>query len=49
MGGAVVTYSVVDADGVVKAAGLLPVHSGYAKVDEVKELVCRTTQPPPRA
>jgi hypothetical protein len=46
MGGAVVTYSALDAEGVIKAAGLLPVHSGYAKVDEVVELVRGTPLPP---
>jgi hypothetical protein len=39
MGGAVVTYTLLDSGGVIKAAGLVPVHSGYAKVDKVEQLV----------
>lgn len=38
MGGAVVTYTLVAKDGIVKTTGLVPVHSGYAAVDQVQSL-----------
>lgn len=39
MGGAVVTYQLVDQDGVVQASGLVPVHGGYKSAHAVEELM----------
>jgi hypothetical protein len=39
MGGAVVTYTLVDKDGEIKASGLLPIHGGYASVAKVAALI----------
>jgi hypothetical protein len=39
MGGAIVTYSLVDKAGTLAASGLIPVHGGYARIDEVPELM----------
>jgi hypothetical protein len=39
MGGAVVTYYLVDKKGKVKKAGLVPVHGGYAPVQEVVHMI----------
>jgi hypothetical protein len=39
MGGAVVTYCLINANGEVAAAGLVPVHSGYAAVHDVQAIV----------
>jgi hypothetical protein len=38
MGGAVVTYQLVDQSGAVQASGLVPVHGGYQSVNEVEKL-----------
>lgn len=35
MGGAVVTYSLFDRDGLLNGAGLVPCHGGYAAVNEI--------------
>jgi hypothetical protein len=42
MGGAVVTYFLLDRDGQLLASGLVPVHSGYEAVDNVPGLVNRS-------
>jgi hypothetical protein len=39
MGGAVVTYQLLDKDGALRASGLIPIHSGYRSIPEVEELV----------
>jgi hypothetical protein len=39
MGGVVVTYYLVDKNGDVHGSGLIPVHSGYAAVSKVPDLV----------
>jgi hypothetical protein len=41
MGGAVVTYQLVDKDGVLKGAGTVPVHAGYSNVKKVELLFKR--------
>jgi hypothetical protein len=41
MGGAVVTYCLVDKKGEVMKAGLVPVHGGYAPVHEVDHMISR--------
>lgn len=38
MGGAVVTFQLVDKDGNLKSAGTVPVHAGYANVKEVQHM-----------
>lgn len=48
MGGAIVTYSLVDKAGTLAASGLIPVHGGYATVDKVKELMVAEGQKPGR-
>lgn len=42
MGGAVVTYFLLDSDGRLVASGLVPIHSGYEGVDRVPGLVNRS-------
>jgi hypothetical protein len=39
MGGIVVTYYLVDQNGMLKASGLIPVHSGYSRVSDVPGLI----------
>lgn len=39
MGGAVVTHSLTNKDGELLASGLIPIHSGYARVDHVRGLI----------
>jgi hypothetical protein len=41
MGGVVVTYYLMDQDGVLKGAGLVPIHSGYAPVSTVQKMITR--------
>jgi hypothetical protein len=38
MGGAVVTFQLADKDGNLKSAGTVPVHAGYANVNEVQHM-----------
>lgn len=41
MGGAIVIFHLVDRHGVVKEAGLIPIHSGYSDVASVQKLMTR--------
>jgi hypothetical protein len=36
MGGTVVTYTLINKNGEIEASGLVPIHSGYSRVDQLK-------------